>query len=101
VREELRNQQYYNFLVPHQLVNKHFPVLIVVVVNKQMLNLSKVAPFLLVALHELMLKSLNLGHHLVRIQDAYIVDPSLGLELTHLSVEEFDIVFKVDGLVVC
>jgi len=77
VREELGDQQNDDFLVPHQLVNKHFPVLVVVVINKQMLHIAKVATFLFVALHEFVLEGLDLRHHLVRLQYTHVVHPSL------------------------
>jgi len=87
VREELRDEEYNHFLVPHQLVNKHFPVLVVIVVNEQMLHLAKVAPFLFVALHEFVLQGLNVWHHLIGLEYTYVVDPSFRLELAYLGVD--------------
>lgn len=50
VAQELRDKQNNYFLIFYQVINKNFPILIVVVVNEHCLHVAKVTALLLVAL---------------------------------------------------
>ena len=100
VRQKLRNQEDDDFVVAYQLVNQDFPVLVVVVVDEEVLDVAEVAALLLVALQELVFERLDVGLHLVGVKDADVVDAALAVELADLGVEELDVVVEVDGLVV-
>jgi len=99
VVEELGDEQHDHLLVLDQGVNHLLPVFVLVVVDEHGLHLAKVAALLLVALDELVLQELDLGFHLVGLEDDGVVHPAFGLELADLGVEELRVVVDVDQLV--
>jgi len=95
IGQELGNQQNDHLLVLNERVYHLFPVLVLVVVDEHGLNLPKVATLLLVATDKLVLEELDIGLHLVGLEDNGVVDSALALELSDLGVEEFGVVVDV------
>jgi len=99
IGEELGDQQDDHLLVLDESVNQLLPVLVLVVVDEHRLHLAEVAAFLLLAADELVFEELDLGLHLVGVEDDGIVDSTLALELSDLGVEELRVVVNVHQLV--